>query len=54
MASSPGFPDVVQVNPTTVIWVAVITALYTMKGGLTTVVYTDAIQTVVLCRPPAS
>lgn len=31
------------------IWiVAVITALYTMKGGFTTVVYMDAIQTVVL------
>jgi solute:Na+ symporter, SSS family len=48
-ASALVFQTLFHWNPTTVIWiVAVITALYTMKGGLTTVVYTDAIQTVVL------
>ena len=36
-------------NQTMVIWViGAVTALYTMKGGLSAVVYTDAIQTAVL------
>lgn len=48
-ASALVFQTLFQWDPRLVIWiVAVITALYTMKGGLTTVVYTDAIQTVVL------
>jgi len=48
-ASALVFQTLFQWDPRLVIWiVATITALYTMKGGLTTVVYTDAIQTVVL------
>ena len=48
-ASALVFKTLFGWNPTLVIWiVAVITALYTMKGGLATVVYTDAIQAVVL------
>ena len=48
-ASALVFRTLFDWDPALVIWiVAVITALYTMKGGLTTVVYTDAIQTAVL------
>jgi SSS family solute:Na+ symporter len=48
-ASALVFQTLFRWDPRLVIWVvAAITALYTMKGGLTTVVYTDAIQTVVL------
>jgi SSS family solute:Na+ symporter len=48
-ASALVFQTLFQWDPRLVIWiVATITALYTMKGGLMTVVYTDAIQTVVL------
>ncbi len=48
-ASALVFETLFGWKPSTVIWVvAVITALYTMKGGLATVVYTDAIQTAVL------
>jgi len=48
-ASALVFKTLFGWDPALVIWVvAVITALYTMKGGLATVVYTDAIQTVVL------
>ena len=48
-ASALVFKTLFDWNPVIVIWiVAIVTALYTMKGGLTTVVYTDAIQTVVL------
>ena len=43
------FSDVLGWDRLTVIWVVgLVTALYTMKGGLGAVVYTDAIQTVVL------
>jgi SSS family solute:Na+ symporter len=43
------FSDVLGWDRMTVIWVVgLVTALYTMKGGLGAVVYTDAIQTVVL------
>jgi SSS family solute:Na+ symporter len=48
-ASALVFRTLFDWDPAIVIWiVAIVTALYTMKGGLTTVVYTDAIQTVVL------
>ncbi|MHB9038580.1 MAG: sodium:solute symporter family transporter [Armatimonadota bacterium] len=48
-ASSIVFSDVLGWDKMTVIWiVGLITALYTMKGGLSAVVYTDAIQTTVL------
>ena len=48
-ASSIVFSDVLGWDKITVIWViGLITALYTMKGGLGAVVYTDAIQTMVL------
>ena len=48
-ASALVFRTLFDWDPVIVIWiVATVTALYTMKGGLTTVVYTDAIQTVVL------
>ncbi len=48
-ASSIVFSDVLGWNKLTVIWViGLVTALYTMKGGLSAVVYTDAIQTTVL------
>jgi SSS family solute:Na+ symporter len=48
-ASALVFKTLFGWDPALVIWVvAVATALYTMKGGLATVVYTDAIQTVVL------
>jgi len=48
-ASALVFQTLFHWDPRLVIWiVAALTALYTMKGGLTTVVYTDAIQTVVL------
>ena len=43
------FSDVLGWDRMTVIWVVgLVTALYTMKGGLGAVVYTDAIQTIVL------
>jgi SSS family solute:Na+ symporter len=43
------FSDVLGWDRLTVIWVVgLVTALYTMKGGLGAVVYTDAIQTTVL------
>ena len=43
------FHEVLGWNQLTVIWVVgLLTALYTMKGGLGAVVYTDAVQTVVL------
>ena len=43
------FSDVLGWDRLTVIWVVgLVTALYTMKGGLGAVVYTDAIQTAVL------
>ncbi len=48
-ASSLVFSDVLGWDKITVIWViGLVTALYTMKGGLSAVVYTDAIQTTVL------
>jgi solute:Na+ symporter, SSS family len=48
-ASSLVFSGLLGWNPTTVIWVAGLgTALYTMKGGLRVVVYTDALQAIVL------
>jgi len=48
-ASSIVFSDVLGWDKITVIWViGLMTALYTMKGGLSAVVYTDAIQTTVL------
>ena len=43
------FHEVLGWNQMAVIWgVGLVTALYTMKGGLSAVVFTDAIQTVVL------
>jgi len=43
------FSDVLGWDRRTVIWViGLVTALYTMKGGLRAVVYTDALQTAVL------
>ncbi len=48
-ASSIVFSDVLGWDRVTVIWVlGLFTALYTMKGGLSAVVYTDALQTTVL------
>ncbi len=48
-ASSLVFSDVLGWDRMTVIWVVgTITALYTMKGGLRAVVYTDALQTTIL------
>jgi SSS family solute:Na+ symporter len=48
-ASSLVFSEMLGWNRISVIWgVGLITALYTMKGGLRMVVYTDAIQTVIL------
>ena len=48
-ASSLVLSDVLGWNHLTVIWVVgLFTALYTMKGGLRVVVYTDALQTGVL------
>jgi len=48
-ASSLVFSEMLGWNRISVIWtVGLITALYTMKGGLRVVVYTDAIQTVIL------
>jgi SSS family solute:Na+ symporter len=48
-ASSIVFSTMLGWNQTTVIWVVgLFTALYTMKGGLSVVVYTDALQTLVL------
>jgi SSS family solute:Na+ symporter len=48
-ASSLVFSEMLGWNKISVIWaVGLVTALYTMKGGLRVVVYTDAIQTVIL------
>ena len=48
-AASLVFNEVLGWNQMVVIWgVGLVTALYTMKGGLSAVVFTDAIQTVVL------
>jgi SSS family solute:Na+ symporter len=48
-ASSLVFSNLLGWNPYTIIWVVGLgTALYTMKGGLRIVVYTDALQTTVL------
>jgi len=48
-ASALVFEDLFGWNRIAVIWVVgVFTALYTMKGGLRVVVYTDALQTVML------
>ena len=48
-ASSIVFSELLGWDKLTVIWVVgLITALYTMKGGLSAVVYTDALQTTVL------
>lgn len=48
-ASSLVFSELLGWNPIAVIWVVgLVTALYTMKGGLRVVVYTDALQTVIL------
>ncbi len=48
-ASSLVFSSLLGWNQSAVIWgVGAATALYTMKGGLRVVVYTDALQTVVL------
>ena len=48
-ASSLVFSNLLGWNPLAVIWVVGLgTALYTMKGGLRIVVYTDALQTTVL------
>jgi len=48
-ASALVFSDLLGWNPLAVIWVVGLgTALYTMKGGLRIVVYTDALQTTVL------
>lgn len=48
-ASAVVFHGLFGWNPHLVIWVvALVTAAYTMKGGLNAVVYTDAIQTTVL------
>jgi SSS family solute:Na+ symporter len=49
------FSDVLGWNHLTVIWViGLVTALYTMKGGLSAVVYTDAVQTLVLLAGAAT
>lgn len=48
-ASSLVFSDLLGWHPLAVIWVVgLVTALYTMKGGLRVVVYTDALQTTIL------
>jgi SSS family solute:Na+ symporter len=48
-ASSIVFSEVLGWDKLTVIWVVgLVTALYTMKGGLSAVVYTDALQSFVL------
>ncbi len=48
-ASSIVFSEVLGWDKVTVIWVlGLFTALYTMKGGLSAVVYTDALQTTIL------
>jgi len=48
-ASSLVFASLLGWNPIAVIWVVGLgTALYTMKGGLRVVVYTDALQTTIL------
>jgi SSS family solute:Na+ symporter len=48
-ASSIVFSTMLGWDKLTVIWVVgLVTALYTMKGGLSVVVYTDALQTVIL------
>jgi SSS family solute:Na+ symporter len=48
-AASLVFHEVLGWDQMTVIWgVGLVTALYTMKGGLSAVVFTDAIQTTVL------
>ena len=48
-ASSLVFSSLLGWNPLAVIWVVGLgTALYTMKGGLRIVVYTDALQTTIL------
>ena len=48
-ASSLVFSSLLGWDPIVVIWaVGLATALYTMKGGLRIVVYTDALQTVIL------
>lgn len=48
-AASLVFHEVLDWNQTAVIWgVGLVTALYTMKGGLSVVVFTDALQTAVL------
>lgn len=48
-ASSIVFSTMLGWDKLTVIWaVGLLTALYTMKGGLSVVVYTDALQTVIL------
>ena len=48
-ASSLVFATLLGWKPLAVIWgVGLITALYTMKGGLRVVVYTDALQTLIL------
>jgi len=48
-ASSLVFSSLLGWNPVAVIWVVGLgTALYTMKGGLRIVVYTDALQTTIL------
>jgi len=48
-ASSLVFADLLGWDKLTVIWVVgLITALYTMKGGLSVVVFTDALQTTIL------
>ena len=48
-ASSIVFSTLLGWDKLTVIWVVgLLTALYTMKGGLSVVVYTDALQTIVL------
>jgi SSS family solute:Na+ symporter len=54
-ASSLVFSNMLGWNKTSVIWtVGLATALYTMKGGLRVVVYTDAIQTVILILAAAA
>jgi SSS family solute:Na+ symporter len=48
-AASIVFSQIFSVSNTTIIWtLGLLTVLYTMKGGLRVVVYTDAIQTVIL------
>lgn len=48
-AASVVFSQIFGVSNLTIIWIlGLVTVLYTMKGGLRVVVYTDAIQTVIL------